>query len=136
MRNANGLVSEEQWTPAEVHARARERGLGISDRGRIPEAVIELYLAQPATVRKWASQNGIAVSERGRLPAEIVEQYLARPAAVRAWARRQGIDVGERGRLPVALVERYLERFRQLERIAAWRRGQLRPLVRRVALAG
>ncbi len=119
MRNDNGLGSEVEWTPAEVRAWARERGLEISDRGRIPEAVIELYLAQPAIIRKWASKQGIAVSERGRLPAEIVEQYLARPAAVRAWARRQGIEVGERGRLPAALVERYLERFRQLERLAA-----------------
>lgn len=119
MRQDNGPGSEDQWTPAEVRAWARERGIGVSERGRIPEALIELYLAQPATVRKWAAKNGIAVSERGRLPAELVDQYLARPAAVRAWARRQGIEVGERGRLPVSLVERYMERFRQLERAAA-----------------
>lgn len=119
MRSDDAVTQQDRWTPAEVRAWARQRGLGIRDRGRIPDAVIELYLAQPSTVRKWASDRGIVVSERGRLPAEVVEQYLARPAAVRAWALRQGIDVGERGRLPAALVERFLDRYRQLERDAA-----------------
>ena len=119
MRNDNGVEDENEWTPAEVRAWARERGLEVSNRGRIPETLIELYLAKPSTIRKWASDRGIPVSERGRLSAEIVEQYLARPAAVRSWARRQGIDIGERGRIPVELVERYLDRFRQLERDAA-----------------
>jgi hypothetical protein len=119
MRNDNGVDHESSWTPAEVRAWARERGLEIGDRGRIPEPVIELYLAKPSTVRKWASQHGIRVSERGRIPAEITEQYLARPAAVRSWARKQGIDIGERGRIPLEVVERYLERFRQFDWAAA-----------------
>jgi Lsr2 len=119
MQNSDGVDRQDEWTPAEVRAWARERGLGVGERGRIPEAVIELYLAQPSRVRRWASDRGITVSERGRLPTEVLEQYLARPEAVRAWARRQGIEVGERGRLPVALVERFLDRFRQLEWDAA-----------------
>jgi hypothetical protein len=119
MQRDDAVTQQEQWTPGEVRAWARQRGLGIRDRGRIPDAVIELYLAQPSTIRKWANGRGLIVSERGRLPADVVEQYLARPAAVRAWALRQGIDVGERGRLPAALVERFLDRYRQLERDAA-----------------
>jgi hypothetical protein len=119
MSNDNGVLDEDGWTPAEVRAWARERGIEVGDRGRIPETVIELYLAKPSTIRKWASDRGLQVSERGRISAEIVEQYLARPAAVRSWARRQGIDIGERGRIPVEVIERYLDRFRQLERDAA-----------------
>jgi Lsr2 protein len=119
MRSSDNSDSEAQWNPAEVRAWARERGLGVGERGRIPEPVIELYMAQPSTVRKWASSQGIEVSERGRLPAEVMERYLSRPAAVRAWARRQGIEIGDRGRIPEELVTRFLERFRQLEGNAA-----------------
>ena len=64
MNYENGINGEAEWDPAEVRAWARERRLGVGERGRIPEAVIELYLAQPATVRKWASTQGIEVSER------------------------------------------------------------------------
>jgi hypothetical protein len=119
MRTHKKSESKNQWSPADVRAWAKARGLGIGDRGRIPEAVIELYLAQPSTVRRWANQRGLSVNERGRLPAEIVEQYLARPSAVRAWARQQGMPIGDRGRIPVELVERFLQRFRQLERDVA-----------------
>jgi Lsr2 len=119
MRSSDSPDSETKWNPAEVRAWARERGFGVGERGRIPEPVIELYLAQPATVRKWASSQGIEVSERGRLPADVMERYLSRPAAVRAWARRQGIEIGDRGRIPEDLVSRFLDRFRQLESKAA-----------------
>ena len=119
MRNDNGVDHDTAWKPAEVRAWARERGIEIGDRGRIPEPLIELYLAKPSTVRKWASERGIRVSERGRIPAEVVEQYLARPSAVRSWARKQGIDIGERGRIPLEVTDRYLDRFRQLDLSAA-----------------
>jgi hypothetical protein len=119
MSNDNGVDHDTTWTPADVRAWARERGIEIGDRGRIPEPVIELYLAKPSTVRKWASERGIRVSERGRIPSEVIEQYLSRPAAVRSWARKQGIDIGERGRIPLEVVDRYLDRFRQLDWDAA-----------------
>ena len=103
-----------EWDPAAVRTWAEDQGIEIGRRGRIPAAVVDLYLAQPAIIRRWARRHGLDVGERGRLPADVVHSYLTRPDAVRRWARQQGFDVGERGRIPTEVVDLYLDRFRGL----------------------
>jgi len=121
MRGDNGKtkIDNEEWTAADVRAWAADQGIEVAQRGRIPNYLVELYLARPAVVRQWARRNGFQIGERGPLPGELLTLYLARPSAVRAWAREQGIDIGERGRIPQELVESYLERFGELTTPAA-----------------
>ena len=101
-------------TTAEIRAWAQERGFDVAARGRVPEAVKDLFEAKPAVVRDWASRNGIRIAERGPLPMHALEAYLARPAVVRRWARRRGLPVPERGRIPGDMVASYLAPYRAL----------------------
>ena len=103
---------------ADIRQWARSRGIAVSDRGPIPEAVLSLYRATPSVVRAWARRNGLAVATRGPLPAGVLESYLARPELVRRWAATKGIPVSRRGRIPEKIVTRYLEPYRQLTRQA------------------
>jgi hypothetical protein len=65
-----------QAEPSKVRAWARQQGLQIADRGRLPNQVLEVYLAQPPPVREWARKNGKAVATRGRIPDAVVQAYL------------------------------------------------------------
>jgi hypothetical protein len=104
-----------------VRAWARENGRNVSERGRIPAALLEAY---------DAANNGSAATEES--PAPSVEDATPAVAAtprkargrragaaksaapkrndlgvVRAWARENGLNVSERGRIPAALLEAY-----------------------------
>jgi len=105
-------------TPAAIRHWARERGIGVAERGRIPDTVRELYRASPSVVRAWARRNGVATGERGPLSNEVLESYLARPSAVREWAQRKGIPIAGRGRIASEVLETYLEPYRALTRQA------------------
>jgi len=112
-------TSQPSWTPNDVRAWARRKGIAVAQRGRIPSHLIELYLVQPDVVRSWARRNGVPVGARGRIPVAVIERYLARPEAVRAWARDHKLGVCERGRIPAEITADYLARFDGFVRSAA-----------------
>lgn len=120
-RNLQDMETKEaaRATTADIRQWARARGFAVAERGRIPGALRELYLARPEIVRAWARGEGIQIGERGPLPAHVLESYLARPAAVRKWAKERGIEVARRGRIPGEVVERYLAPYRELARSAS-----------------
>jgi len=112
-------TNQSSWTPNDVRAWARRKGIAVAQRGPIPSHLVELFLVQPDAVRSWARRKGVAVGARGRIPASVIERYLARPEAVRAWARERKLGVGERGRIPAEITADYLARFEGLVRSAA-----------------
>ncbi len=111
--------SDAVWVPSDVRSWAREKGIDVAGRGRIPFQVVELYLARPAVVRRWAQRHGVEVGARGRIPLGVVEQYLTRPEAVRAWARDRNRAISARGRIPAEVTADYLAQFGDLVRTAA-----------------
>ncbi|HLG67998.1 MAG TPA: histone-like nucleoid-structuring protein Lsr2 [Acidimicrobiales bacterium] len=107
------------WTAADVREWARQQGISIASRGRVPSHLVEMYLARPSVVRQWARAQGLPIGQRGPVPAELVSSYLTRPAAVRRWARERGLQVGKRGRIPDDVLRAYLDRFGDLLNLAA-----------------
>jgi len=111
--------AEGVWTASDVRAWARDKGIAVAERGRLPFQLVEVFLARPDVVRRWAHRNGLTVGARGRIPVDVVERYLCRPEAVRAWARDRRRAIGDRGRIPAELTADYLAQFGDLVRFAA-----------------
>lgn len=100
-----------------VRAWARATGRAVSERGRIPAALLAAYDAAQngstsATADEPAASAAPAAAPRkrggGRRPAAAKSSpRRANLGAVRSWARDNGYTVSERGRIPATLLAAY-----------------------------
>ncbi len=106
-----------------VRAWARENGHSVSERGRIPAALLEAYDAAnstsaPVAETPEASDDAVEATTtatprkaRGRRASATSSASTTTKrsdlGAVRAWARENGHSVSERGRIPAALLTAY-----------------------------
>lgn len=115
----------------DVRRWAREQGIPITIKGRLPLRVENAYRAAhglpvrgrvertyyvpqlhatPAQVREWARQHGVPVGKRGRLHPDVIAAYAeanSTPAQIRDWAMRNGVPVGKRGRIHPDVIGAY-----------------------------
>jgi Lsr2 len=106
-----------------VRAWARQSGLSVSERGRVPASLLEAYDAansapapvdEPVAAAESAPATTVATTPK-KARARRTSAPAAAPstdkrtdlAAVRAWARETGIGVSARGRIPGSLLEAY-----------------------------
>lgn len=96
------MASTKTASPAEVREWAKENGLKVGTRGKLPPEVIQQFNKgrrvkyRVGEFEKTIQVRGIRVNGNGR---KVPVRRTATPAEIRAAASANGVDLGERGRL-------------------------------------
>jgi hypothetical protein len=77
----------------------------VTDRGRIPDAVINAYHDQAVVPHPRRSDSSVDLIAARRFASGPKQTH-----AIREWARTQGMHVTDRGRIPAAVIDAYRDR--------------------------